>query len=67
MKALGHRKKRDYFLAMGFWSSPVSNWATAEYITILLAGFLFSFIITQRNITLKWVLLSFIRTGSPLY
>lgn len=67
MKALGHLKKRDHVLAMGLWSCPVSNWATAEYITALLAGFLFSVIITQINTTLKWVLLSFIRTGSPLY
>lgn len=64
MKSL---KKRDYFLAMALWPSPVSNWATAEYITALLVGFLFSVIITQRNFALKWVLHFFIRTGSPLY
>lgn len=59
MKAFDHQKKRDYFVAMRFWSSPVSNWPAPKYVTTLPSGFLFSAIITQRNITSKGVLLSF--------
>lgn len=46
----------DCFLAVRLLSSPVSNWATAGYMIVLLAGFLCVVITTQRSITLKWVL-----------